>query len=157
MNKYVEKTIANLKAAGFTVRAYADNEYFEIGLINTYSTYSLVAFDKHGVECGGVYIVAENEGLGAISDYNTVLEKYIPSEDFDALAATSLVTVATVYPDIKNLLSNATYINGLRVTQYDVEWDTLYLLDEDCLDHSEIKQASKSVDADNVLVLAKVT
>ncbi len=159
MNKYVEKTISNLQAAGFTVRAFADNEYFEIGLINTYSTYSLIPF-KDGQDVGGIggiYIVAANEGLEAISDYAIELESYIPKEDFDALAATSLVTIATVYPDIKNLLSNSTYVNGLRVTQYDVEYDTLYLLDEDCLDHSEIRQASKSVNAGDVLVLAKVT
>jgi len=82
MNKYVTQTIVNLAAAGFIVKAWADNEYFSIEDIDDYSTYSIVAF-KDGVKMGGVYIVAENEGLEAISDYSTVLEQYIPREDFD--------------------------------------------------------------------------
>lgn len=84
MNKFVVQTIVNLVAAGFEVKAWVDDEYFSIEDIDDYSTFSLVTF-KNGISYGGIYIVAENEGLAAISDYNTVLERYIPIEGFEAV------------------------------------------------------------------------
>lgn len=76
MNKYVKQTIKNLKAAGFKVKAWVQDEYITFELADRYSDFSLHVF-TNVEEIGFVYIVNENEGLEAISDYSIRLEPYI--------------------------------------------------------------------------------
>ncbi len=101
MNKYVTQTIANFVSAGFTVKAWADDEYFPIEEIDDYATFSIVAIDEHEVELGGIFITTDIHGDESISDYTLALEEHVARNESDldkplAKTKTSLVCSVSI-------------------------------------------------------------